>query len=281
MSASDAERRINRLLDKAEKNQVFPQVSADLHKAIQEGNATTYKLEKLLFTDTKLGLAIVTRASQLQKQNWSTMRDLPAAIESVGLARLNSMVMAIEVAKLTISGRESLRKYWAHALRTACLARAIAAQTMTVPEEDAFVGGIVHDIGVIFMRAVGSSSYPKTLRLCGVTLVGLSLLERDRYGYDHGEIGQMMMGRMGGSKILLDGVYTHHEEKPSALGAVLHVADNIDVFSTLGMSQEMVANSAVDLAVAQQIGLKESNYLELIKQAHADANAIMLLVSQL
>jgi hypothetical protein len=47
------------------------------------------------------------------------------------------------------------------------------------------------------------------------------------------------------------------------------------------MSQEMVANSAVDLAVAQQIGLKESNYLELIKQAHADSSAIMLLVSQL
>ena len=281
MDVADVKRRINRVLDKAEKYEIFPPVSLQLHKAVHDDAVTSYKLEKLLASNSKLSLAIVMRCSQIQDREWSTVSHLPAAIESIGLPRLNSMVMAFEVAKLTISGRESLRRHWAHALRTACVARSIAVQTMAVPEDDAFVGGIMQDVGVVLMRALRAESYRKTLRLCGVTLVGLSALERDRYGFDHGEIGHMMLLRCGGSKLLLDGVYTHHEEKPSALGAVLHVADNIDIFSTLGMSDDLVASSAAELPVAQQIGLDENQYVQIIQRARQDANAIMSLVSQM
>ena len=281
MGVGDVERRINRLLDRAEKREVFPVVSLELHKAIQADRATTFRLEKLLFADTSLGLAIVERASQLTGNEWSSMRHLPIAIETVGLHRLNSIVMAIEVAKRTISGRESLRPLWAHALRTGFFARAIAAKTLAVPEEDAFVGGVIHDFGVILMRAVGGSSYARLLNRCGLTLVGLNALERDRYGFDHGEVAHMQLGRWGGSNVLLEGVYSHHEENPSALGALIQVADNIDVLSGLSMPVEVIASSTAEIAIARRIGLSEVNYVEVIKSALASANEMMSIVSKM
>ena len=102
MDVADVKRRINRVLDKAEKYEIFPPVSLQLHKAVHDDAVTSYKLEKLLASNSKLSLAIVTRCSQIQDREWSTVSHLPAAIESIGLPRLNSMVMAFEVAKLTI-----------------------------------------------------------------------------------------------------------------------------------------------------------------------------------
>lgn len=275
----ESDKRMRRLLKKTEQESVFPDVSRRLHEAVSKGKASTYVLEKLLFTDANLALNIVRRTSEIAGKDWTTARQLPIAIETIGLVKLNTVVMGLEVASRALGSTTVYQSLWSHALRTATIARAIALQTQTVSEDDAFVAGVFHDFGVIMFRRVGSSSYPRLLRRSGVTLVGLDLLERDRYGFDHGEVVHRLLTMWGTCQPVLDGVFSHHDETPSMMGAIINVADNIDVFGTIGLSVSDVAQAIYELPMAARIGLTVAQYEKVIHDAKADAGSIMSVVS--
>jgi putative nucleotidyltransferase with HDIG domain len=99
-----------------------------------------------------------------------------------------------------------------HALQVARAARKIA----TSPEvaADAFIAGLVHDIGHIVIATAFPEVRAELVRRGGAPDEAPSELERAVLGTSHAEIGAYLLGRWGLPLTVLDAVAHHNDATP-------------------------------------------------------------------
>jgi putative nucleotidyltransferase with HDIG domain len=104
---------------------------------------------------------------------------------------------------LAIAGRQR------HALQVARAARRLASS----PEiaADAFIAGLVHDIGKIVIATAFPDAHAAIQRRHGETGQSPSEIERSVLGTSHGEIGAYLLGRWGLPLPVVDAVAHHHD----------------------------------------------------------------------
>lgn len=159
------------------------------------------------------------------------------AVTQLGTETIKSLVLSVhafaqfEGAKL---GGLSMDGLWQHSQRTANLAQAIArmedAEEKTIDE--AFVAGLLHDIG----KLVLASNFPKEYeRVCEIGQMGtLSLVaaEENTFGANHAEIGGYLLGLWGLPVPVVEAIALHHNPSQCTYRAfspltAVHAADAI------------------------------------------------------
>ena len=97
-----------------------------------------------------------------------------------------------------------------HALQVARAARRLA----TSPEiaADAFIAGLVHDIGKIVIATAFPEAHAEIARRQGETAMTPSEIERGVLGTSHGEIGAYLLGRWGLPLPVLDAIAYHNDD---------------------------------------------------------------------
>lgn len=78
---------------------------------------------------------------------------------------------------------------WQRSLLTATAARAVATRAGYACSDEAFLGGLLHLIGVIALDQALGEEYRRMAVASGNDLAKLRAIERTRYGFDHAEAG--------------------------------------------------------------------------------------------
>jgi putative nucleotidyltransferase with HDIG domain len=127
--------------------------------------------------------------------------------------------------------------FWRHSIGVALCTRALASRC-TVDPDDAFIAGLVHDIGRAVLATTFPERYVETLALQRRADCPLEDAERSVLGFDHGEAGHAFAKHWGFAPPILDAVLAHHAplgRGPKSLAALVHVGDVIA--SALDLSQ--------------------------------------------
>ena len=152
-----------------------------------------------------------------------------------------------------------------HSLACAAAAQLLAKRAKFRGVEEAFVAGLLHDIGKVVMNAYRRDQFGEVLTqvMSGMTC---SQAERAVFGFDHAEAGGCLLERWNLPPALVFAVRHHHAplQAPgdSPLPCLVHAADAVCVTLGIGLGLDSPAD-AVSPEALSVLGLTPQDFDEV------------------
>src|SRR5262249_4998154 len=152
------------------------------------------------------------------------------AVVTIGFARLRSIVLAVKVFEFfqhrpSSSGSGFNRgEFWRHVLAVACAARRMAPEsiasrqpsvTVRIDPEEAFLAGLLHDIGKVALDFVFPKAYQRITSRADQTRGEIADAERSILGVDHAIAGRRLAERWNLPEVYHDVIWLHHLAPPA------------------------------------------------------------------
>lgn len=172
-------------------------------------NADFQDLSELVGTDTALSGSVLALANSAYFRRGEPVRSLPQAMFKLGIENLKTLVITVSLRQLLLKlgsdQWEQLRDFWRHSLTTALLARALAQLTDYGNPEEAFLIGMLHNVGqLLALREQNQAEKPADLAseanaistaVIGATMAsewGLTPIAADAIRYQHRPPGDIL-----------------------------------------------------------------------------------------
>ncbi len=236
----------------------LPQVTAKIISLVENPHSSAAQLQKVVEHDP----ALVTR---LLKVVNSSFYGLPGEINSVdraivllGLQAVKNVAVAASLGQLfrgsDLGAGRSPADLWRHCVAVAVAARELSKFSGRGKPEEAFLCGMVHDLGVLLELQV----WPEKFRsVCDEAATGerpMTMIERDRFGSDHTLLGAGLAARWKFPKSCRDVCRHHHrpelaDAESTDVVALVYAADvlacqTVPSFNLTAMSQHLKPQDA-------------------------------------
>lgn len=133
----------------------------------------------------------------------------------LGTETLRSLALSVAVFSEFRIGASSrfVEELQRHSLRTALLAKKIAiSEALTVAEVDeAFLGGLLHDVGRLVLVANNERQYAQCVERSRASAVPLSDVEAEEFGTTHARVGMYLLWLWGLPDSISEAVALHHD----------------------------------------------------------------------
>ena len=224
----------------------LPDVIDELERALEDGSASMNDLGEIVKKDADLTARLLRLAN-------SSFYGFPKGVETVGEAL---SLIGIEQMKQLLTGSSvmeffssipadmvNMRSFWEHSIATGIAAKVLAVLRRTPDPELCFVTGLIHDIGrLVFYTQLGDESRELFKKYEDNTQQTLYDLERQHFGFDHGEVAGELLKRWDFPNSLVQAVRYHHAPKNAdsyySDAAVVNIADFIVHALDIGNSGE-------------------------------------------
>ncbi|MBZ5604244.1 MAG: HDOD domain-containing protein [Acidobacteriia bacterium] len=203
---------------------VFPVAAQKALALLTRDDWNAYDLRVVASADQVLASEMIRAANSWAFAPLQPIMTLPHAITYIGADHASKILLAASLKPLFASPK--LGEIWNHALEASEAAQCIAKLSGRVHPEQAFLAGLVHDIGRLAMALLPPEFQRRSARLLekGCELM---LVERALCGSSHAELGAAALRQWGFPDTLIDAVRFHHEPdlSDSALASVLYLAE--------------------------------------------------------
>ncbi len=130
----------------------IPVVATKVMQLIESESATAEELAKVVASDPAVAARVLKISNSSFYGCQRQIQTLSHAIVVLGFATLKSLVVAASVKQVYQPYGLTEKMLWEHSFGAGLAARIIAQETRLVSEEEAFLGGLFHDIGKIIMN---------------------------------------------------------------------------------------------------------------------------------
>ena len=198
----------------------LPQVASQVLRVSADPDATAEDLRKVISMDQALTSQILKISNSAMFGMMREVTTLTQAIMALGFSTIKSVVIASSAKNLYHRGAVGLeeRLIWEHALVSALASRAFARSLRFPRVEEAFIGGLLHDIGKSVMGVKFPERYGPLLRAV-YNERGTSLdLELETFGFDHTMVGEALVSRWNLAPGLQAAVRWHHDPSDAPIG---------------------------------------------------------------
>jgi HD-like signal output (HDOD) protein len=224
-------------------------VASQVLRVSADPDANAEDLRKVISMDQALTSQILKISNSAMFGMMREVTTLTQAIMTLGFSTIKSVVIASSAKNLYHRGTVGLqeRLIWEHALVSAIASRAFAKSLRFPRIEEAFIGGLLHDIGKSVIGVKFPERYSSLLRTV-YNENGICLdLELDIFGFDHAMVGEALVSQWNLAASLQAAVRWHHDP--------IHAAQT---------HQELTAIVALanHLALEEKVGIGDPKHLE-------------------
>ena len=171
----------------------------------------------------------------------SKISTLDRAINMVGITRVRSVLLAAALEGLHESKRSNFKGklLWDHALAAGCVSQHLALAHRRSDAEEAFMAGLLHDIGRPILDQIMGDQYAEVIALVkeGVAASLLSAEQRV-FRFDHTDIGFVAVTAWGFPPAIAEAIRFHHDptmaEADRPLCATVSLANSMCAKAELG-----------------------------------------------
>jgi len=171
----------------------LPQFVIDTLKKLDDPKSNAQDVADKLAKDEGLVLRILRLANSAYYGLPRRITSVSEAIALLGFKTVKSIVLAASVYKFmdgAFTGYALDRgELWKHSLSVAFSARHIAKRFKDVDDEEAYVAGMVHDIGKIVLNDYVRFGYSIIVKLVEEDKMPFMDAERQVLGFDHAQVG--------------------------------------------------------------------------------------------
>lgn len=159
------------------------------------------------------------------------IRNIQHAVVILGFSKVKNVVLTASVIDTTRhadTGQLDLRRLWQHAIGTAIAAKVVADSVGAKAQaDDAFIAGLLHDIGKFTLAVVAPREYAPVLASARDRL--LLHAENDLLGFNHAQAGQWLASRWRMPAHIQTAIQYHHRPQAArdhrTLAATVHLGD--------------------------------------------------------
>ncbi|MDA0658672.1 MAG: HDOD domain-containing protein [Planctomycetota bacterium] len=251
----------------------FPAAVTQLLAACQDPKSTAATYEKIIEIDPGLSMRLLRMTNSPLYGFTKEIRNVGQAASLLGVRKLRSLALSVAGMQVftagtdTVKGRQAL---WSHSIACATLAGVISEHCRVDGEEQEFLAGIFHDVGMLFLYDIVPEAYVKLVDC--VSDANLPDGERFLFGTTHEEIGMRSANGWGLSEEIKTTIGFHHrpEEAPAhrSLVSLIFAADALD--HAWGVSTQMRPQTPVSLGgyLLDFLGLDEAGLAQLEEASH-------------
>ena len=145
-------------------------------------------------------------------------------------AALSAAVLSQALSKLSCPGFD-LAEHWRHAVGTALLARTLAPR-VALSADDAFLAGLMHDMGLLVLASHAPDDTAEILRLASRMGWPACQAERHVLGVDHPQVGAAVAAHWRFPARIVQAIAQHHAPPAPQGGAGMSLAGLIQLATT-------------------------------------------------
>jgi len=188
----------------------IPVVATKVMQLIESENATAEELSKVVASDPAVAARVLKISNSSYYGCQRQIQTLSHAIVVLGFGTLKSLIVAASVKQVYQPYGLTEKMLWEHSFGAGLAARIIAKETRMASEEEAFLGGLFHDIGKIIMNSMNSSQFQAVMQRCYNDGLSFEDAERQVYPYTHAEVGGLVIKKWNFPDMLMHAVLNHH-----------------------------------------------------------------------
>ena len=201
----------------------LPAVVGDLLSAFADDNVSLQTLARIISRDAPLSARMLAVANSAAYRSRSPrVSSLERTLTVVGLstAKTIAVTTAIHQTFSHLHGipPNELAPFWRHTLMCAHLVRRLAAITAYPAPDEAYLCGLLHDIGRLLIAVRHPNAF-ETVRARAQTLRDVPVLERELFGADHCTLGAALVESWRLHSFLADAIRCHHQPVDKLCGA--------------------------------------------------------------
>lgn len=189
----------------------LPQAVAEIIKVARDPNASANDLARAIMKDPSLTARLLRVVNSPYYSPVQPVTTISQAVVTIGSRPITAMALAASIYNMVnnVDSTIDRKKFWRHSLEAALAAQAIARAVNYESPEEAFIAGLLHDIGILILDASFREDYARIWKL---TETGEKLIEMEEeyWSTNHARVGQFLMRQWGLPEILCDAVGGHH-----------------------------------------------------------------------
>jgi putative nucleotidyltransferase with HDIG domain len=188
----------------------IPLVATKVLQLIEKETTTADELAKVVSSDPAVAARVLKISNSSFYGCQRQVLTLPHAIMMLGYNTLKSLVMAASVKQVYKSFGLTEKMLWEHSFGAGLAARTIAGTTRLVNVEEAFLGGLFHDIGKTIMNNMDSQQFQTLMQKCYNEEIPFVIAEQQFYPYSHADVGGLVIKKWNFPEMLMKAVLEHH-----------------------------------------------------------------------
>ena len=224
MPLADSTAVLDRFVDKAGKLYTLPAVAVQVLQLTNHPRVDVQKLKACIENDPALTAKVLRVVNSSLYGAKRKVLDLNQALTMLGTKSLKLLVLGFSLPGNLFAGvaGEILRRYWRRTLTKAIAAREISETLWKLPGDEAFLAGLLQDIGMLVLLQELHDPYAKFLDVALSKAADLAIVTEKSIGFDHARLSAELLRRWELPASLADSI---SDGRPSEKLAALPIAD--------------------------------------------------------
>ncbi len=187
----------------------MPAVAQRVMALTNSEHTSAQELSRVVSTDQGLAARLLKMANSSLYGGIKGVETVNQAVVRLGFQTTERIVIQASVKELFRPVDELDTWLWEHSVQTAIASHVVARATRTTMADEALTAGLLHDIGKTVMKLRHPARYRVTAEE-GRTTGRWAQPEWDTYGYDHTEVGALVLAHWNLSRRLALVAQYHH-----------------------------------------------------------------------
>ena len=252
---------VKRIIGAIESLPSAPQLYMALEKALKDEDVSMQALADIIQQDMGMTAKILKLVNSSFFGLQRTIKSPHEAVNYLGIDTIKGLVLVngvFESAHTLAISALTLTDLWTHSLAVAGGAKHLAKveNLSRILQEEAFVGGVLHDIGILLLATHFPEQYERVIQMVQAEHISVSIAEQWEFGVTHADIGAYLLGLWGIPASILKIVSLHHrprftQDKAFSPLLAVHLAD---VFSGSHSGHPLFESSSLDIGMLEELG---------------------------
>jgi len=251
----------------------LPSIATTIMEKTLDTKVNARQIAQMVEKDQALSIKVLKVANSPFYRRIKEISTIRGAVVLLGFNVLKSIVLSISVINLfNEKDKRALDfyKFWQHSIACAVCAKAIANKVFPASAEDAFIAGLLHDLGKVVADQLicDKGEYSEVLEVMNRANSNIIQVEKKIMGIDHATLGRFLMEKWNLPSHLCRTIGYHHnlgeiegDDVTIKLCSIIHVADIVTNHLGLGLSQSH--GGFVDPCLLQELNLSSQDIQDI------------------
>jgi HD-like signal output (HDOD) protein len=276
ISPAESEARLARFARTVDEISTLPHVAMRVLEVAQDPDASVSQLKGVLEQDVSLTARVLRCVNSSLFGLRVKVTNLQTAVAYLGFNQVRNLAVTASVAEI-FRGGEPIGTYhreelWKHLVSVGICARMIAMRQRLQIFEDAFLAGLLHDIGIVLLDQHAHTGFCEVIAALKPN-VPLVEVEKSILGFDHTEAGERIATSWKFPEAARDAIRYHHRagDYRGEHGAIVRCVELANGICTLkGISSVGMKLAKVSPTTLSALGVSREDLLVLANDLDAE-----------